>query len=82
MVWLVPQPGSCLPSPCLQVLWASEGSALPILELSSSHGPCWHSCCHQGTVGWAVLGGRAARVPAQAWPGLAEPVVPPRVRCS
>lgn len=82
MVWLVPKPGSCIPPPCLQVLWVLEGSALPILEQSNRQGPHWHSRCNKGTERWAVLGGTPARIPAQAWPGLAEPAIPPHVRCS
>lgn len=68
MVWLVPKPGSCLPPPCLQVLWVSEGSALPILEPSNSQGRRWHSHCNKGTEGWAVLGGMLVRVPVRFLP--------------
>lgn len=73
MVSLVPKPGSCIPSPCLQVLWVLECSALPILQPSNGQGPCWDSCCNKGTEGWVVLGGMLARVPAQtcqAWQSL------------
>lgn len=45
------------PSPCQWVLWVLEGSALPFLEPSNSHGHCWHSHCNKGTEGW---GGRDA----------------------
>lgn len=74
LVWLVPRPGSCLSLLCLQVLWVLEGSALPILELSNSQSPCWHSHCNKGTE-WGGLC-REGRRPGslrrldQAWQSL------------
>lgn len=55
-VWLISKPGSCIPPPCLWLLWVLEGSALLILELSNSQagtatairgqrsGLCWEGC--------------------------------------
>lgn len=75
MVWLIFKPASCIPQPCLRLLWVLEGSALLILQLSNSQGFCWRSHCNNRTE-WAVLGGDIGQGP---FSGQARP---PRVRCS